>query len=434
MSLAYADFLASKASRVQPLGRDCSPDQVHPLLHGWQAEIASWAVRNGRAAVWADTGLGKTLIQLQWARLTGAKTALIVAPLAVCQQTIREAARLDLDVRYTRDGVHGNGLWITNYELADRVDPQALGAVVLDEASILKQHDGVTRSRLIRQFAPVRYRLTCTATPAPNNVEELANQAEFLGTARRVEMLASYFVNDPKAKGWRVKGHARGPMFRWMAGWAIAVRRPSDMGYPDDGYDLPALRIIPQTVPTHGDGQLSALAGHLGGVGGRAQARKATVVARCERAAQLVLDEPDEPWLLWCGLNDEASRLAALIPDALDVRGAWSPEAKAEAILAFASGDIKRLIIKPQIAGFGVNWQHCARMAFVGLSDSYESYYQSMRRCWRYGQTREVYAHVVLSEPEAAIAQNVARKEQEAAALMADLVAAMRQAKEESRM
>jgi superfamily II DNA or RNA helicase len=425
----YADFLASKARRHQSTGQPCDPTDVHPLLHGWQRDITAWAVRTGRAAIWADTGLGKTLIQLEWARLIGGDCALIVAPLAVCQQTVREATRIGLDVRYTRDGIPGEGLWITNYELAERADPHALTAVVLDEASILKQHDGVTRTRLIRHFAPVPYRLACTATPAPNDVAELANQAEFLGTATRVDMLAAYFINDPKTKGWRLKGHARRPMFTWMASWALAIRRPSDLGYPDDGYILPPLSIIGETVPTAGvaiEGQLFTVAGDIGGVGGRAKVRKATVDARCEQAAKLVANEPDEQWLLWCGRNDEADRLTALIPDAVEVRGNQSPEEKAEALLAFADGKIRYLVTKPSIASLGLNLQSCARMAFVGLSDSYEQYYQAIRRCWRYGQTRPVHAHVVLSDLEGPIAENVARKEQEASRLMAELVATMR--------
>lgn len=431
--MTYADFLASKTRHHKPAGRPCEPDMVHPMLHGWQRDITAWAVRTGRAAIWADTGLGKTFMQLEWARLSGTRT-LIVAPLAVCQQTIREAAKLGIAAHYKRgQDNHDDRITVTNYEMADRFNPAEFDAVVLDEASILKQHDGVTRTKLITQFATVPRRLACTATPAPNDVAELANQAEFLGASTRVEMLAAYFVNDPKTKGWRLKGHARRPMADWMSSWALAVRRPSDLGYPDDGYDLPPLRVIAETVPTAIDaieGQLFTVAGDLGGVGGRAKVRKATVDARCERAAKLVLDEPDEPWLIWCGLNSEADRLRSLIPNAVEVRGNQTPEQKAEAILAFADSKIQRLIIKPSIAAHGINWQHCARMALVGLSDSWEAYYQAIRRCWRYGQTRPVHAHVVLSDLEGPIADNVARKEQEAARLMGELVAAMRGVRE----
>jgi len=430
---SYAEFLAAKTAHAEPTGRPCQPDEVHPYLHGWQREIVAWAVRTGRAALWADTGLGKTVMQLEWARLSG-DTTLIIAPLAVCQQTVREAVKLGLDLRYTRDGTHGPGMWVTNYEMAGHVDPRTLDAVVLDEASILKQHDGKTRTALIKHFATVPARLTCTATPAPNDVQELTNQAEFLGVAKRTDMLATYFVNDPKTKGWRLKRHARGPMFTWMSQWALALRRPSDLGYPDDGYILPELSVVPQIIEADMvplDGQLFAVPSDLGGVGGRAKVRRATLADRCERAAKLVANEPDQQWILWRSLIDEAASLKTLVPDAVDVRGNWTPEAKAEAYLAFASGQIRYLITEPGMAAYGLNLQNCARMAFVGLGDSYERYYQAIRRCWRYGQTRPVHAHIVLSQLEAAIAENVARKEREAARLMDDLVAAMRRARTE---
>lgn len=429
MATTYADFLVRKQATAPEYGRQVEPSSVHPMLHPWQREIVAWAVRTGRAAVWADTGLGKTVMQLEWARLStepsAAGNALIVAPLAVCQQTVREAAKLGIAARYVRDGadVDGPGIWVTNYEMVEHFDPDLFDAVVLDEASILKNSDGKTRTRLIRHFANVPARLACTATPAPNDPEELTNQAEFLGRSTRVNMLAAYFVHD--ADGWRMKGHARGPMFRWMASWALAVRRPSDMGYEDGGYQLPGLDIVPHLLPVDlvPDGQLFAT--DLGGVGGRAKVRRDTLTARCEKAAELVAGDPEEPWLIWCGLNDEADLLAKLIPDAVNVHGAWSPDEKADALLGFADGKIRRLITKPSIAAFGLNWQHCARMAFVGLSDSYETYYQSIRRCYRYGQSRIVQAHIVLSELESQIAANVARKERDASAVTGALVKEM---------
>jgi hypothetical protein len=429
MATSYADFLARKHAATPEQGRPIDPSSVHPMLHPWQREIVAWAVRTGRAAVWADTGLGKTVMQLEWARLSiepgVAGNALIVAPLAVCQQTVREAARLGITARYVRGGeqVEQPGIWVTNYEMVEHFDPALFDAVVLDEASILKNSDGKTRTRLIQHFAKVPYRLACTATPAPNDPEELTNQAEFLGRSTRVNMLAAYFIHD--ADGWRMKGHARAPMFRWMASWALAIRKPSDMGYEDGGYRLPGLEILPHLLPVDlvPEGQLFAT--DLGGVGGRARVRRETLTARCEVAADLVAAEPDQPWLIWCGLNDEADLLAKLIPDSVNVHGSWSPDEKADALLGFADGKIRRLITKPSIAAFGLNWQHCARMAFVGLSDSYETYYQSIRRCFRYGQTRIVQAHIVLSELESQIAANVARKERDASAVTGALVEEM---------
>lgn len=257
MSVDYAGFIASKVGRAHAVGADIPPGAVSPVLHGWQAELVQWAARVGRAAIWADTGLGKTFMQIEWARLM-ADRALIVAPLAVCQQTVREAARLGVTARYVREDDDRPGLMVTNYEMVDRFDPSRIGAVVLDEASILKQSDGKTRTALIRHFGDVPYRLSCTATPAPNDPEELTNQAEFLGQMTRVNMLSAYFVHDDQ--GWRLKGHARGPMMRWMAGWAVALRRPSDLGWPDDGYQLPGLDIIPHLLPVNAtpDDQLFA--------------------------------------------------------------------------------------------------------------------------------------------------------------------------------
>lgn len=430
MSLSYVDFLAAKRTTSSAAGRPCTSDDVHPLLHDWQRELVAWAVRTGRAAIWADTGLGKTLMQLEWARLSGARV-LVVAPLAVCQQTVREAARVGMYAAYVTDDdeAAGPGVWVTNYERVRSFDPLGLDAVVLDEASILKQSDGRTRTLLIEHFAPVRRRLSCTATPAPNDPEELTNQAEFLGHMRRVDMLAAYFVHD--AAGWRLKGHARAPMLRWIASWAVALRTPADLGYPADGYLLPGLEITPHLLPVNEvpEGQLFAT--DLGGVSGRARVRKSTLAARCARAAELVEAEPGEPWLLWAGLNEEADELARLT-GAVNVHGSMSPEEKARLLLAFSDGDIDRLVTKPQIASLGMNWQRCARMAFVGLSDSYEQYYQAIRRCYRYGQDRVVHAHLVLSELEGQIASNVAAKERDASRFTSSLVAEMRQLRMEA--
>lgn len=428
----YAEFLTKKSAKAQPVNRQVTVGEVDPYLHEWQREIVAWAATTGRAAIWADTGLGKTLMQLEWLRIvTGDGTGLIVAPLAVCEQTSREAAKIGIEATYAREGIPGPGLWITNYEMVDNFDPEMINAVVLDEASILKQSDGKTRTKLIKHFQPVRYRLTATATPAPNDPEELTNQAEFLGVSSRVSMLAAYFVHDKD--GWRLKGHAKRPMFEWMSSWAVAIRKPSDMGYSDDGYDLPGLNIEAHylDVDVVPEGQL--FASDLGGVGGRAQIRKQTMHARCEKAAELIAAEPDEPWLIWCGLNAEADLLEKLIPDSVNVHGGWSPEDKAKALLDFADGNVTRLITKPSIAAFGLNWQHCARMVFVGLSDSYEAYYQSIRRCYRYGQTRVVDAHIVLSEIESQIATNVARKEKESSQITAQLVEQMKQNRKESK-
>lgn len=424
--MSYQEFLAAKRARINETGPAIDAAHIHPLLHDWQGELVRWAARTGRAAIWADTGLGKTLMQVEWLRhVTAGGYGLIVAPLAVCHQTVREAARIGVAATYVRSATQldGPGVYVTNYEMVQHFDPAEFRGVVLDEASILKQSDGKTRTMLIRHFEDVPYRLACTATPAPNDPEELTNQAEFLGHMSRTHMLAAYFIHDDA--GWRLKGHARAPMYEWMSTWAVALRKPSDLGYTDEGYDLPGLNIDSHLidVPIEAEGQLFPT--DLGGVGGRARVRAETLVARCEEAARLVEKEPGEPWLIWCGLNAEADMLARLIPDSINVDGSWSPEDKAQALLDFADSKITRLITKPSIASMGLNWQNCARMVFVGLSDSYEQYYQAIRRCYRYGQTRVVDVHVVLSELEGQIAVNIARKEREASQITGQLVAAM---------
>lgn len=430
--MKYTDFLTRKATKARPAGiENIDP---HPSLHDWQSEIVQWAARIGRASIWADTGLGKTFMQVEWAKAMAEPAdgkALIVAPLAICHQTVREASKLGIHATYVRDhaDVIDAGLYVTNYEMVQRFDPDEFTAVVLDEASILKSSDGKMRNMLINHFRDVPYRLTCTATPAPNDPEELTNQAEFLGHMTRTNMLAAYFVHDDE--GWRLKGHARRPMMRWMSTWAMAIRRPSDLGYPDDGYILPGVDVIPQIVDVEleADGQLFAT--DLGGVGGRAKVRRETLAARVERAVELVEAEPDEPWILWAGLNDEADALTRAIPDAVNVHGSLEPDEKARLLLGFADGDFRVMVTKPSIASQGLNYQHCARMAFVGLNDSYETYYQAIRRCYRYGQNRVVHAHVVLSPIEGQIAANVARKEREAANITESLVAEMRRARQD---
>lgn len=425
----YREFLATKDRAAPDVGPVCELGDVHPLLHPWQRRIVAWAVRKGRAAVFADTGLGKTFMSLEWARLSG-RRVLIVAPLAVCAQTVREAAKVGIAAAYVRgeDEAAGPGVWVTNYEMVSRFDPAGFDAVVLDESSCLKQSSGKTRGMLIAWARAVPRRLACSATPAPNDMEELTNQAEWLGVTTRAEMLAAYYVHDDT--GWRLKGHARGPMFAWMTSWAVALRRPSDIGGSDDGYLLPGLQVIPHLLPVDATPQGQLFATGLGGVGGRAKVRRATLHARVECAAKLVTDEPDEPWLLWCGLNDEARRLTELLPGAVNVEGSASPEDKARALLGFADGQIPVLVTKPSIASLGLNLQRCARMAFVGLSDSMEQYYQAIRRCHRYGQHRVVHAHVVLSELEGHIAANVARKQRDHDAMTDALVREMKAAGE----
>ena len=419
---SYQQFLATKARRAFDSGHEIDPASIHESLFDFQRAIVCWALKKGRAAVFADTGLGKTRVQLEWARLSSSR-ALIIAPLSVARQTIREAAKLDLEVSYVRDeaSVDRQGLFITNYEMADRFDPSHFDAVVLDESSILKNNLGSTRNLLIRQWKHTPKRLACTATPAPNDVTELTNHAEFLGLMSRAEMLAAYFVHDDD--GWRLKGHASNPMYAWMTTWAIAIRRPSDLGYEDHGYLLPPLNIAGEYVEMHEQPPDQLFATELGGVGGRAKVRRATVAARVARAC-LLAEKPGQ-WIVWCGLNDESAAVTANIDGAVEVRGTDKPEQKAEVLEAFQDESIRVLVTKPSIAGMGMNFQNCHQMIFLGLSDSWESYYQAIRRCYRFGQTEPVDVHIVVSDLEHQIVENVRQKEVEAGRMTGQLVAHM---------
>lgn len=425
----YATFLQSK-QRVWT-GAGIESADVPAVLYQWQAAIVRWALRKGRAAVFADCGLGKTFMQVAWAQGTGART-LILAPLCVAEQTVAEAAKLGIALRYARDEADAAGakLVITNYERLEKFDTHRYEAVVLDESSILKAFDGKTRTKLIAAFTHAPYRLCCTATPSPNDVSELGNHAEFLGLMTRAEFLATWFIKVDQGlrttehHGWRMKRHAVAPFYRWMASWAVAVRTPSDLGYPDDGYVLPALSFIDHLVAADG-APTGALFPELGlkGIQGRLTARRGSVGPRVEEITALA--RSDEQWLIWCGLNDESDAVTRAIPDAVNVQGQDTYAVKAAAVQRFIAGDIRVLVSKVKILGFGLNFQHCARMAFLGLSDSYEAYYQAVRRCWRFGQLRPVEAHIVVSEAERLVVENVRKKESAAAALSAELLAHM---------
>lgn len=421
----YAAFLASK--RREQFGIGPSAASVSPVLYDWQQAITRWAIRKGRAAIFADCGLGKTLMQIGWAQALNVRT-LILAPLCVAEQTVKEAARLGVPVHYALDGQNAEGQFvITNYERLDRFDPDDFDAVILDESSILKSFDGKTRTKLIQTFARTKYRLCCTATPSPNDISELANHAEFLGLMTRSEFLATWFVHDDQ--GWRMKGHAVTPFYRWMASWAVALRRPSDIGFPDDRFTLPPLRFHEHI--TEGTAGGDALFPELGlkGITGRLSARKGSVRGRVAQMAELVAQGIlvgsrgiPEQWVIWCGLNTESDALEAEIPGAVAVAGSDSYAEKVGAVEAFLAGEIRVLISKAKILGFGLNLQCCHKIGFVGLSDSYEAYYQAIRRCWRYGQTSPVDVHIVVSDAERGIVANVQRKEQAADDLNRGLV------------
>ena len=414
--MTYQEFLHSKRREQSGIGPTDAP--VDRRLYDWQQAITRWAVKKGRAAVFADCGLGKTYMQVAWQKALNVRT-LTLAPLCVAEQTVREAAALGVTIHYATDGQHADSQFvITNYERLERFDPGDYDAVVLDESSILKSFDGKTRTALIQTFAKTQYRLCCTATPSPNDISELANHAEFLGLMTRAEFLATWFVHDDQ--GWRMKGHAVTPFYRWMASWAVALRKPSDIGFDDDRFTLPALRF--HELITEGTNSSDALFPELGlhGIGGRLRARKGSLENRVAVAAELATKGGQ--WIFWTGLNTESAALAALIPDAVEVCGADTYVEKTAAVHGFVNGDIRVIVSKPKILGFGLNFQNCHYVGFVGLSDSYESYYQAIRRCWRYGQKSPVDVYIVVSDSERGIVANVQRKEQAADALNRGLV------------
>ena len=431
MTVTYAEFLAGKDRTFEGVGQPCDPSEVDPRLFPFQREITAWAVRKGRAAIWADTGLGKTRMQVAWADILTRESgqALILAPLAVAQQTITEAARIGVEVHYVRNAAEavGHRIVISNYERLDSLDPSVFAAVCLDESSILKAFSGKIKRALVERFKATPYRLSCSATPAPNDIEELCNHADFLGVMSPQEMRSTFFIADSRGQfmRYRLKGHAGDAFYGWLASWAIACRKPSDLGFRDDGYDLPGLDIRAHFVDTTWtpDGQL--FTAKLNGITERSQVRKATLDERVAQAVDLVEYEADEQWILWCGLNAESKMLASALDGAVEVQGSDSADVKADRLMEFAAGRTRYLVTKPSIAGMGMNFQSCARMIFVGLSDSYEQYYQAIRRCYRFGQTRPVMAHIVLADVEESIYLNVLDKEQTAKATTTGLVGAV---------
>jgi hypothetical protein len=426
----YGAFLESKTLRALSTGFEPTLP-ANPFLMPFQAAITGWGIRRGRAAFFEDCGTGKTLQQLEWARHVGAHTGkpvLIYAPLAVSQQTKREGVKFAIEVNVcrTQEDVLP-GINITNYEKIQHFqDASRFGGIVLDESSILKGFDGKTRKALTEWASVIPFRLACTATPAPNDYMELGNHAEFLGVMTCTEMLATFFVHDGgDTSKWRLKKHAVDAFWKWVASWAVALRRPSDLGYSDDGFILPTLHMEQVTVST-----AEATEGFLFPVEGRTlqernTARRDSISERVEACAKLVNDSTEQ-WLVWCNLNSEGDALERAIPRAVQVAGADTAEFKENAVALFVSGKIRVLVSKSSIFGFGLNLQNCSHVAFVGLSDSYEQFYQAVRRVWRFGQAREVWCYVITAETEGAVVRNIQRKEKQATEMMEGMVRHMK--------
>lgn len=442
----YKTFIDNKRIKTKLFGKTVSDSDIHPMLFPFQRDVTRWAIGKGRAALFLDTGLGKTFCQLEWARLMGEMT-LIVAPLSVARQTVREGKKIGIDVSYVRkqdDIDYEHAIYITNYEMIDNFDFSQFGAVVLDESSILKALAGVTRRKLTEACLDVKYRLACTATPAPNDMSEIGNHAEFLGICSMAEMLAMFFIHanrqeeievgdgtgrtirkkhsNKEGTEWRLKNHAHDAFYEWMASWAMSLRKPSDLGYDDNGYILPSLNINPIFVDVDYKPEDQLFFTGLKGIQDRHNVRRATLDIRLDEIAKTI-DSSDEQWIVWCGLQAEADAVQKQIAGAVQVKGNDEPDTKAKAFEDFQDQLYKVLITKGKIGGFGMNFQNAHNMIFFGLGDSWEMYYQCIRRQWRFGQTEPVNVYIILSEVEREIYTNVMQKEMMARTMSAELIA-----------
>jgi hypothetical protein len=418
--MIYNDFINNKTSVIKPSGFEISISELNNKLFDYQKDIVRWALAKGKAAIFADCGLGKTPMQLEWAnqiiKKYGGKV-LILAPLAVANQTKTEGIKFDIDVNIceSQDDVK-EGINITNYEKLSKFISKDFIGVILDESSILKSFTGKIRNEIIDNFNKTPFKLACTATPSPNDYMELGNHSEFLGVMTRSEMLSMYFIHDGSDTAkWRLKGHAEDVFWKWMCSWSVFLDNPKSLGYEIDGFKLPDLNI--QEIIVDGD----EIIVERQTLTQRRQARRNSLELRCKKAAELV-NSNDEQWLVWCDLNDESKKLYELIEDSFEIKGSDKAKYKIEIMEDFSKDMIKCLVTKPSIAGFGMNWQQCNNMIFVGLSDSYEAYYQAVRRCWRFGQKKQVNVYVIISKNEGAVKSNIERKDEQAKKLINNMV------------
>jgi len=439
--MSYTEFLRQKEKTINPVGIKVEQNQINKMLFDFQKDIVIWAVKMGRCAVFADTGLGKTFIQLEWGRLMGGNI-LIFAPLSVARQTIREGKKINANVKYVRNKTEmKNGINITNYENIDGFENiDNLNGIILDESSILKAIDGKTKAKLIKYFRNIKYKLCCTATPAPNDYTELGNHAEFLNISTTAEMLSTFFVNANKTSEiitdsgivvrkkhsnkhgtqWRLRYHGQSGYFRWLSSWAMAIRKPSDLDYQDDGFILPPLNIIPVIVNADYQPDDELFFTGLKGLKQRAEIRKQTGQIKLDEIIKTI--NADDQYLIWCGLDHESTLAKNNIVDSIEVKGSHDPEYKAKCFEDFQDGKIRILITKPKIGGFGMNFQNCHNVIFYGLNDSWESFYQCIRRCYRFGQKKEVNVYVVISSIETQIFDNIKNKNAMAERMMNGLI------------
>ena len=430
----YQEFLQAKAQLEGDHG--FAPVWVPDFLFDFQAAMVEWACRKGRAALFEDCGLGKTIQELVWSENVhrhSNRNVLLLTPLAVTHQIAMEAEKFGISAKVSRDGKVHRGITVTNYEKLHLFDPADFAGIACDESSILKSYDGATKAAITAFARKLPYRLLATATAAPNDFTELGTSSEALGYLGHMDMLGRFFKNDlnnsatGRMRGevikWRLKGHAELPFWRWVCSWARAVRRPSDLGFDDSRFVLPPLIEQEHEVQanTLAEGMLFALP--AAGLKEQREERRRTLHERCEKVASLV-NHTGQPALVWCHLNDEGDALQKLIPDAIQVSGKDSDEAKEEKLLAFADGKARVLITKPIIGAWGLNYQHCNHVTFFP-SHSFEQYYQAVRRCWRFGQRRPVTVDIVTTEGEKGVLANLQRKAAQADCMFSNLVAEM---------
>lgn len=422
----YQEFLDSKRIIHRSSGLDIPREELNPFLFDFQKDLTWWSLKKGKAALFTATGTGKTRMQVAWSDKIHEHTGedvLILAPLAVSMQTVREAANIGISVHpcRTQDDVKP-GINITNYEMLQHFKPEKFGGVVIDESSILKSFDGKLRQQITDAFSDTPFKLSATATPSPNDYMELGTQAEFLGVMKRNEMLAMFFTHDGgDTSKWRLKGHAQKRFWEWVASWAAVITKPSDLGYEDGDFELPPLNIHEEIIKTDRPLNGSLFVVEAKTLQEQRDAARQTLPQRVARCAEIV-NSSDKPFLVWCNLNAESEALKRAIPDAIEVKGSDSNEHKEKAMLGFVDGKYRVLVSKPSICGFGMNFQHCSDMVFVGLSHSFEQYYQAVRRCWRFGQTKPVNATIITSDLEGAVRANIERKERDAQQMIKEMV------------
>lgn len=430
--LTYKEFLKTKEMRAEACGFDIGRDSITPYAFDYQKDIITWACKKGKCAILTGCGTGKTLMLLEWCNAVHKQTnkpVLIVSPLSVVNQTQREAQKFEICAvnvcRKQADVI--NGVNITNYEMIEHFDGAAFVGVCLDESSILKSFTGKYQQILTDMFCKTPYRLLCAATIAPNDYTEIGTSCEFLGIMSRTEMLATYFIHDSgDTSKWRLKKAGVNKFWEWFATWAIYFNSPKDLGYEGEGYDLPPLnikKIFTESEPDEGT-LFVQLAETLDE---RRNARKESLEDRTDKAADLANSKIWEQWLIWCDYNDESAVLKKKIDHCVEVKGADSPEYKAQASLDFADGSIHALVSKAAIFGFGSNFQSCHNMVFCGLSDSYERFYQAIRRCWRFGQKEPVNVYIILSEKEMNVLDNITRKQAQMDEMQKQMTALMRE-------